>query len=207
MLAEVDALPARAHGIALVGALGFENAYALAMRARRGAERSASGASATWRRSRRTLTIGGDYEFFGGPSGGRSATPTGCAFADQRSMDSSLMYQAVASGEVDVISAFSTDGRIAALDLCVLEDDRGAIPPYDAVVLASARLAREQPDVVAALRQLAGTIDAERMRAANLAVDEEKRSPAEVARELVAALGAATPDGEATPPAGYRPPA
>ena len=47
-------------------------------------------------------------------------------------MDPSLMYQAVANGQVDVISAFSTDGRIAALDLVLLEDERGAIPPYDA---------------------------------------------------------------------------
>ena len=66
-----------------------------------------------------------------------------------------------------MISAFSTDGRIAALDLRVLEDDRGAIPPYDAIVLASARLARERPDVVASLRRLARTIDARAMRAAN----------------------------------------
>jgi osmoprotectant transport system permease protein len=44
-------------------------------------------------------------------------------------MDPSLMCQAVASGAVDVIGAFSTDGRIAAYDLVVLEDARGAIPP------------------------------------------------------------------------------
>ena len=44
------------------------------------------------------------------------------------------MYQAVARGEVDVISAFSTDGRIAALGLQVLRDDAGVIPPYDAIL-------------------------------------------------------------------------
>ena len=87
------------------------------------------------------------------------------------------MYQAVANGQVDVISAFSTDGRIAAFDLVVLEDDRRAIPPYDAIMLASARLAREQPDVIAALRGLAGAIDAERMRRMNLAVDQRGSLP------------------------------
>ena len=75
------------------------------------------------------------------------------------------MYQAVATGEVDVISAFSTDGRIAALDLVVLEDDRDAIPPYDAMVLASGRLARERPEAVRAARSLVGAIDDETMRA------------------------------------------
>ena len=39
------------------------------------------------------------------------------------------------AGEVDVISAFSTDGRIAAYDLVLLDDPREAIPPYDAVLL------------------------------------------------------------------------
>src|SRR5258706_9612441 len=101
-------------------------------------------------------------------------------------MDPSLMYQAVAAGDVDVASAFSTDGRIAAFALRVLEDDRGAIPPYDAVVLASARLVREEARVVAALAGLAGTIDAETMRRMNAAVDHDGRSPEAVAREFLA---------------------
>ena len=52
-------------------------------------------------------------------------------------MDPALMYQAVAEGEVDVISAFSTDGRIAAYDIALLVDDLGVIPPYDAIVRGS----------------------------------------------------------------------
>ena len=49
------------------------------------------------------------------------------------------MYRALADGEADVISAFSSDGRIAADDLVVLDDPKHAIPPYDAVVLISPR--------------------------------------------------------------------
>ena len=82
-------------------------------------------------------------------------------------MDPSLMYQAVANGQVDLIGAFSTDGRIAALDLVLLEDERHAIPPYDALILAGARLVREHPDAIAALRALNGAIDADRMRRMN----------------------------------------
>jgi osmoprotectant transport system permease protein len=100
-------------------------------------------------------------------------------------MDPSLMYQAASQGTVDVISAFSTDGRIAALDLVLLEDDRGAIPPYDALILASARLTALHPQIIDALRALAGSIDADAMRRMNLAVDEEGRSPGEVAREFL----------------------
>jgi osmoprotectant transport system permease protein len=105
----------------------------------------------------------------------------GLEFRELKTMDPSLMYQAVAAGDVDVISAFSTDGRIAALDLVVLEDDRGAIPPYDAIILAGSRVAAERPDVVKALGALAGTIDEDRMREMNLAVDQDGAQPAAVA--------------------------
>ena len=103
-------------------------------------------------------------------------------------MDSALMYQAVAQGDVDVITAFSTDGRIAALDLAVLEDDKAAIPPYDAVVLARPGLAAEHPEVLEAIRRLEGSLDAARMRRMNLAVDQAGESPARVAEEFLATL-------------------
>jgi osmoprotectant transport system permease protein len=96
------------------------------------------------------------------------------------------MYQAVANSQVDLIGAFSTDGRIAALDLVLLEDERHAIPPYDAVILAGARLVREHSDAIAALRGLSGTIDADRMRRMNLAVDQDGQSPETVAAGFVA---------------------
>lgn len=174
-------------GIELVCDLGFENAYALAMRAA-DAERLGVRTIGDLAAHAPRMTIGGDYEFFSRPEWRSLRDVYGLRFASERSMDSSLMYQAAAAGDVDVISAFSTDGRIAALDLRVVEDDRGAIPPYDAIVLASARLAREHPEVIVALRRLARTIDAAGMRAANLAVDEHKRAPADVAREMLAAI-------------------
>ena len=94
------------------------------------------------------------------------------------------MYQAVANDQVDLIGAFSTDGRIAALDLVLLEDERHAIPPYDALILAGARLVREHPDAIAALRGLNGAIDADSMRRMNLAVDEAGKSPEAVAKRI-----------------------
>ena len=80
-----------------------------------------------------------------------------------------------------MISAFSTDGRIVALDLTVLADDRHAIPPYDAIILAGQRLVRSEPAVLAVLRELVGTIDAPTMRRMNLSVDQDGKSPDKVA--------------------------
>jgi len=133
------------------------------------------------------LEIGADYEFLSRPEWRALVDAYGFAFRKSRSMDPSLMYQAAAAGEVDVISAFSTDGRIAAFDLRVLRDDRGVIPPYDAVVLVGSRLARERPGVVAQLARLAGAIDAATMQQMNAAVDQQGRAPADVAREWLEA--------------------
>ncbi|NQW05197.1 MAG: ABC transporter permease subunit [Acidobacteria bacterium] len=172
------------HGIELVGSLGFENAYALAM-PRVQAEAMGVTRISDLTASAATLTIGGDYEFFGRPEWKAIESAYQLKFDEQRMMDASLMYQAAGSGQVDVISAFSTDGRISAFDLVVLEDERGAIPPYDAVILAGPRLVRERPDVIATLRQLIGTIDADRMREMNRAVDQEGASIASVAAQFL----------------------
>jgi len=185
VLAEVSRYLTETHGITLVAALGFENAYALAMRDE-AAGRLGITTISDLAPHAASLVMAGDYEFFSRPEWTALARTYGLAFRDRRSMDSSLMYTAVASAQVDVISAFSTDGRIAALGLTVLTDDRHVIPPYDAVLLASARLTREAPDVLAALRPLAGTIGPDTMRKLNAAVDQDGKSPATVARAFVA---------------------
>ena len=182
VLLEVTAWLQREHGITCLGALGFENAYVLAMRRDRadalGAETIADLAVHAPR-----LEIGGDYEFFDRPEWAALRDAYGLRFARHRSLDSTLMYSAVAEGEVDVISAFSSDGRIAAFDLAILEDTRGALPPYDAVLLLSPKAAAN-PNLVAALQPLIGSIDDEGMRRANMLVDVDRRSVREAARTL-----------------------
>jgi osmoprotectant transport system permease protein len=178
VLAGVERALAADYGVRVVAALGFENAYALAMRRDRAEALGLVRISDLVRRAPE-FEIGGDYEFFQRPEWAALVDAYGLRFRAKRSMDPSLMYQAVRAGEVDVISAFSSDGRIAAFDLRLLEDDRAAIPPYDAIVLARADLA---PEVIEALAALDGLIDAQQMRNLNLAVDRDGRTPADVAR-------------------------
>jgi osmoprotectant transport system permease protein len=188
VLSGVESWLAREHGIGVACALGFENAYALAMR-RTQADQLRIRRIGDLTSRAGSLAIGGDYEFFARAEWRALRERYHLAFAKQRSMDSSLMYQAVAQGDVDVISAFSTEGRIAALDLVILDDEQGAIPPYDALVLVSQRLQREHPEAVAALRALAGRIDEDRMRRMNLEVDAEGKSPSSVALAFLETLG------------------
>jgi osmoprotectant transport system permease protein len=131
------------------------------------------------------LAMGGDYEFFARAEWARVREVYGLEFRELRSMDPALMYQAAGNGTVDVIGAFSTDGRIKAYDLRVLADDRHAIPPYDAIILAGARLRRSRPQVLGALRELADTISADDMRRMNQEVDQEGKDPSAVARAFI----------------------
>jgi osmoprotectant transport system permease protein len=181
--AEVQGGLAR-HGIEVAAALGFENTYALAMRAAHARELGVTSVGALARHAPR-LAFGSDYEFLARPEWRALRAAYGLAFRSERSMDPSLLYAAVAAREVDVISAYSTDGRIAALDLRVLEDERGVIPPYDALVLVRSALVRERPALGARLARLEGALDADTMQRLNLAVDRDGRHPAEVARAWV----------------------
>ena len=93
-----------------------------------------------------------------------------------------------------VISAFSSDGRIAAQNLLVLGDPRHAIPDYDALILLSPRRSADTL-LRQALTPLLNGITVERMREANFMVDraEEPRSPRAAARFLAEAIGLPDP--------------
>ena len=100
------------------------------------------------------------------------------------------MYAAAASGEVDVIAGYTSDGLIAKYDLVVLDDPKHAIPPYDAIVLLAPKRADDQK-LRSALAPLLGRIDIAVMREANLraAGGDGPSSPAAVARWLWEKIG------------------
>ncbi len=97
-------------------------------------------------------------------------------------LDPGLMYQAVRSGQVDIICGFATDGRITAYGLRVLDDDRQFFPPYDAAPVVRGQLLREHPELRDALTALAGTISDNDMRQMNHAVDVLQQEPTDVAQ-------------------------
>jgi osmoprotectant transport system permease protein len=176
---------ARRDGVRVLGTLGFENAYALAMTRSRAAQlgvRSIDDLAAAAPR----LRLGSDIEFLSRPEWRSVAAAYRLRFAETRNYSPTFMYRAIADGSADVISAFSSDGRIAALDLVTLADPRRALPSYEAMLLVSPRRARDAR-FLAALRPLVGAVPIGRMRQANLMVDRDadKKSPAEAARWLL----------------------
>jgi osmoprotectant transport system permease protein len=178
-----SALERRDH-VRLLGPLGFENAYALAMRRDRAAALGVATLDDLARVAPR-LRLGADLEFLTRAEWRALQAAYGLHFAGQRSYSPTFMYRAVADGSADAITAFSSDGRIAALDLVALADPRRALPSYEAVLLVSPGHAGDAR-FTAALAPLVGHISVERMRRANLMVDRDadKRTPAEAARWL-----------------------
>jgi osmoprotectant transport system permease protein len=171
-------------GVLVLGPLGFENAYALAMRRSRAAALGLRTLDDLARAAPR-LQFGADLEFLSRPEWRAVQSAYGLSFASQRPYSPTFLYRAVADGSADVITAFSSDGRIAALDLVTLADPRRALPSYDALLLAAPRRAGDA-HFTGALRPLIGAIPVERMRQANLMVDRDvdKRTPDEAARWL-----------------------
>jgi osmoprotectant transport system permease protein len=186
ILSEVEGYLA-GRGMRSLGPLGFQNAYALAVR-RDTATRFGLRNVGDLGPHAAGMALGADYEFLSRREWTAVRTTYGLAFARTASFDPALLYEAVARGEVDVISAFSSDGRIAAYDLVVLDDPAAALPSYDAMILLGQRVAGD-PDVVCALAPLRDSLAVELMRRANLQVDRDHAAPRDVAAWL---LGQAT---------------
>src|SRR5690606_766168 len=137
------------------------------------------------------LTLGGTIAFMGDrPDGIRGAEQTyGFKFRRNRAMDHALLFQALQLGQVDAIVAFSTDGQIAAMDLVMLEDDRGTFPPYHAGVLVRGETLEMYPEIRDILAKLEGLIDEHTMATLNYEVDGNRRNEREVALEFLREQG------------------
>ena len=109
----------------------------------------------------------------------------GFSFEGSQTADAGLLYDAVVEEEVDVIAGVSTDGRIPAYDLVILEDDLSFFPPYFAAPVVSQELLEEAPEIADILNQLSGAISDDEMAAMNYEVDDEDLEPIEVAQQFL----------------------
>lgn len=100
-------------------------------------------------------------------------------------MEIGLVYDAVQSGDMDVVLGYSTDGRIASYDLVFLEDDLNFFPPYDASPSAKYETIEEYPIIDEILLKLEGQIETEVMQEMNFIADEYLIEPATVARDFL----------------------
>jgi osmoprotectant transport system permease protein len=97
-----------------------------------------------------------------------------------------VMYKAAYEKKLDVISGYSTDGRLKAFDLVVLQDDKHVFPPYYVAPVIRESVLQKNPSLENILNLLAGLINDSMMTALNYRVDYLKQSPDKVAKDFLA---------------------
>ncbi len=136
------------------------------------------------------LTFGAEYDFFEREDGYNGLKETyGLKFKDTKEIDIGLKYEAIGSGQVDVINAFSTDGLLKEYDLKVLKDNKNFFPPYQAATLVREETLEKYPELKSVLDKLAGKISEDEMILLNYYVDKEKQDPKDVARDFLKEKG------------------
>ncbi len=96
-----------------------------------------------------------------------------------------VMYKALYENQLDVVSGYSTDGRIKAYDLVTLVDDKTIFPPYYAAPLIRKEVLNIYPELEPVLNLLSGYINDSIMTDMNYRVDVEKLLPESVAKEFL----------------------
>jgi osmoprotectant transport system substrate-binding protein len=190
VLATVRALYASRYHVRVEPPLGFEDTFAMVVRAddaRRLNLRTISDAA----RIASQLRLGVGYEFESRPDGlpGLSAAYNLHFAGPPRTMDLGLLYRALADHQVDMVAGNSTDGPIRALGLTVLEDDRHFFPPYEAVPLVREDSLTRHPELQTAMDRLADKVSAEDIQTMNDAVDGKHEDVTVVVRAFRARKG------------------
>lgn len=175
--------------------LGFENTYAIAVR-RETAEELGLATLSDLAREAGGLRAGFTPDFIGRSDGlpGLNAA-YGFEAAEVLPLLQAVKYEALVESGVDVIDGYSTDGLIARYDLVVLEDDRGFFPPYEAAGLVNGDFWRRRPDAIAALSELSGLLDVERVREWNRRAESDGDPVTDIARDALVELGLVGSDG------------
>lgn len=109
----------------------------------------------------------------------------GFEFGETFPMQIGLVYQAAANGKMDVVLAYTTDGRIKAFDLKVLKDDKQFFPPYDTSLVAGNDVLEAHPKLEGVLQKLSGKIDTEKMQELNYEADGKMKEPAVIAKQFL----------------------
>lgn len=164
---------------------GFNNGYAIAMHEERaqalGVQRLSDLAAVGDQ-----LRGGWSIEFLNREDGypGLSAA-YGFTLADTKGMEHGLAYEALATGNIDLTDAYTTDSKLRRYPVRLLVDDQGFFPPYHAAPVIRRETLRQYPELQAILDQLAWRISEQRMQALNDAVESEGASFATVARTFL----------------------
>lgn len=177
---------ARRYGLAVLNPLGFNDSFAIVIRAEDARRLHIHTISQVAQYTPHWRAAFG-YEFMDRADGYEGLARTyGLKFASPpQSMDLGLMYRALVHHQVDLVAGNTTDGQIEADHLVVLQDDRHYFPPYQAVPVVREQTLRQHPGLRAALDALAGKISDAQMRQMNYEVVGLHKDATQVARDFL----------------------
>ncbi|MFE3572931.1 ABC transporter permease/substrate-binding protein [Lysinibacillus sp. NPDC059133] len=113
----------------------------------------------------------------------------GITLSNITTMEPKLRYQAIESGNIDLLDAYSTDSEIRQYNLQVLTDDQQLFPPYQGAPLLREETLKKYPEIETALNKLANQITDDEMREMNYRVNVEGKNIEDVAREYLIKAG------------------
>ena len=102
-----------------------------------------------------------------------------------RQMDAGLVHTALKNGQVFAGLVYTTDGRLSAFNLKLLDDDLHYFPDYTAAPVVRKEYLDAHPDLEGLLKPLADLFDDETMRQLNARVDVDHESPSKVAADFL----------------------
>ncbi|MDX3238568.1 glycine betaine ABC transporter substrate-binding protein [Streptomyces sp. ME03-5709C] len=179
----------RRNGIAWLRASTLDNTYALAAgrdKNRPYGLRTLSDVAALSKKDPGAVTLCVENEFASrddGLPGMRKAYGMDLPSADIRRMDTGIIYtQITKPGSCLLGEVYTTDGRIASLDLEVMEDDKHFFPDYDAAPVVNSKTLERWPAIRGLLDPLSAKLTTDVGRELNAKVDVEGEDPHEVAK-------------------------
>ncbi|GAA4847885.1 choline ABC transporter substrate-binding lipoprotein OpuBC [Paenibacillus vulneris] len=169
---------------------GFENTYAFTVRDELARQNHFEKISDVGPKAA-DMTLGVDTTWLERQSDGYPAFRKhyGITFGKTLPMEVALVYKAVASNNVDIVLAYSTDSRIKEYNLKSLQDDKQFFPPYDAAPVVRNDILSKHPELNEIINMLAGKIDVKTMIELNYEVDVNKRNERKVAEEYLRKVG------------------
>lgn len=175
--------------ITVMNSLGFNNTYTLSVDKEIAAKYNLEKIS-DLEAIGSELVIGAAMEFLERADGIKGVKELyNIEFKDEIGLDPGIRYTAIQNGEVDLIDAFSTDGKIKEYGLKVLVDDKSFFPPYYALTMMNNETGEKYPEVVKAIQLLEGNISDDEMQSMNFEVDQNGLPERKVAEDFLRSKG------------------
>ncbi|MEY8592448.1 glycine betaine ABC transporter substrate-binding protein [Butyricimonas hominis] len=189
LYAELQKEYSREYGLKWVAPYGFNNAYSLAV-SNDAAEKYHLKTFSDLARYPDRFIFGAEYDFYEINDGYTDL----CAYYDIKfkknlDMDIGLKYEAIKSGNIDVMNIFTTDGQLSGANLTVLDDDKHFFPSYYCATVVREETLKEHPELEGILEKMKGILTDSEMAGMNHEVDVKHRSEREVAAEFLQKKG------------------